>query len=168
MYIYVSPKLESKPSRIAGGGLFAREPILRDEVLFDTSKVGENYIISKNEADSRFEKGFDYMLQIGENQFLVTVDEKSPSHYGFINSSYDPNCGIRESRKIVAMRDIITGEEITFDYAMSESSNFKMTCFCKSYNCRKQISGNDWKIKDLQVRYRGFFSEYLQKKINKL
>jgi len=168
IHIYVSPKLESRSSHVAGQGLFAKDDIPKGELLFDTSKIGEEYIISKTQADKRFKKGFDYMLQIDEDKFLITVDGESPSYYGFINSSCDPNCGIRESRRIVAMRDIMKDEEIAFDYAMSESSDFKMPCLCGSDNCRKFITGDDWKIKDLQVRYKGFFSEYIQRKIDNI
>jgi len=37
-----------------------------------------------------------------------------------VNHSCDPNCGLVGAVLVVAMRDIEPGEEITFDYAMSD------------------------------------------------
>jgi len=69
------------------------------------------------------------------------------------------------------MRSIRIGEEVTFDYGMvvSESVSsdivFEMDCRCKTQRCRKIITENDWKLKMLQQKYKGFFSQYLQEKI---
>jgi hypothetical protein len=68
----------------------------------------------------------------------------------------------------VAMRDIAVDEEICFDYAMSDSSDYdEFECGCGSPNCRKRISGSDWKKPELQKRYKGYFSPYLQQRIDK-
>jgi len=68
---------------------------------------------------------------------------------------------------MVSMRDIAVGEEITFDYAMSdvrpeEEEWEDMTCLCNSDKCRRTITGQDWKLLELQQRYAGFFSRYVQ------
>src|SRR5215510_13696998 len=67
--------------------------------------------------------------------------------------------------QVDAMRDIQPGEEITFDYAMTESSDYSMPCKCGREYCRGIITGNDWKNGKLQQKYAGYFSEYLNKKI---
>lgn len=69
------------------------------------------------------------------------------------------------------MVDIQVGEEITFDYAMSDSVDTLSShwdCLCKKSLCRKKIRGEDWKIKELQERYQGYFSPYLQRKIDQM
>ena len=66
------------------------------------------------------------------------------------------------------MRDIEPGEEITFDYAMTEVSMKRMPCRCGSIGCRREISGNDWMDPVLQERYRGYFSTYIQRRIEEL
>jgi hypothetical protein len=35
-------------------------------------------------------------------------------------------------------------------------------------NCRKTITGNDWKLPILQKRYNGYFSNYIQVKLMNL
>ncbi|MBU2613459.1 hypothetical protein KJ925_03335 [Patescibacteria group bacterium] len=49
---------------------------------------------------------------------------------------------------------------------MSEASDYTMTCACGTERCRKTVTGNDWKIPDLQKRYAGYFSDYIQRKID--
>jgi len=63
------------------------------------------------------------------------------------------------------MRDIEPGEELTFDYAMTESTQYSLKCECGAKNCRKLVTGDDWKILKLQKKYCGYFSNYLQEKI---
>ena len=48
---------------------------------------------------------------------------------------------------------------------MFESSQYSFKCICGAHNCRKTITGDDWRILELQKRYAGYFSDYLQKKI---
>jgi len=50
------------------------------------------------------------------------------------------------------MRDIIVGEEITFDYAMCETDERlwePMECLCGNTNCRGMITAHDWKNLEL-------------------
>jgi hypothetical protein len=64
------------------------------------------------------------------------------------------------------MRDIQPGEELTFDYAMSDGSPYdEFECFCGSPNCRRKITGDDWKIPELWKKYKGYFSPYLARRI---
>lgn len=69
------------------------------------------------------------------------------------------------------MRTIEPGEEITFDYAMSDSNNFLFgdwECLCGSHNCRGKITCDDWKNPELWQRYGQYFTPYLKKKIDRL
>ena len=64
------------------------------------------------------------------------------------------------------MRDIQPGEEITYDYAMSDGSPYdEFTCSCGSPYCRGHVSGEDWRRSELWQRYAGYFSPYLQRRI---
>ncbi len=38
-------------------------------------------------------------------------------------------------------------------------------CACGSAQCRGKVSGHDWMLPELQLRYRGSFSPYLAKRI---
>jgi hypothetical protein len=64
------------------------------------------------------------------------------------------------------MREIAAGEAITFDYAMSDTKAiFAFDCWCGSAKCRKQISGDDWRLADLQERYSGWFAPHVARLI---
>jgi len=106
-------------------------------------------------------------VQITDDLVLVARD---PTEYEavmlYINHSCEPNVGIGGNIVLVAMRDVGTGEELTIDYAMFDDYDGTMTCTCGSTDCRSVIDGRDWRRPDLQARYRGWCSWYLQRKID--
>jgi SET domain-containing protein len=157
-------KVKLKNSR-TGKGLFASKEILKNEVIVDFS-TGPGQYINTKESDVLFDKGQDYMIQIEDDLFFAAVSQNEIEEADFINHSCDPNSGIKGSQIIVAMRNIKKGDEITIDYAMTESSTFKINCQCSSKKCRKTITGNDWKNPVLQKKYKNYFSNYLKTKIN--
>jgi hypothetical protein len=74
---------------------------------------------------------------------------------------------MRNATTIVAMRDIAIGEELTFDYAMSDASDYdEFDCNCRTSLCRGRVCADDWRIDTLRHRYKGFFSPYIQRKID--
>jgi SET domain-containing protein len=81
-----------------------------------------------------------------------------------INHSCDPNCGIRDRFKIVAMRDIAPGEEIAWDYGMTENYTWRMKCTCGSPICRKTIGAYSTMPLSIRKKYKGYISEWLLKK----
>ncbi len=163
MASYSSNKVAKKASEKSGLGIFAIEKISKGEVVVDYTNGKGEYVNSKK-ADELFDKGYDHMIQVYDDLFFAAVEKGDFEDADLINHSCNPNCGIKNKLQIVAMRDINPNEEITIDYAMMESSEYKFDCNCGSDNCRKTITGNDWKINDLQNRYNGYFSDYLQKK----
>ena len=120
----------------------------------------------------------DYDWQIAKNRFLVPLSQKEIGDVNRLNHSCNPNLGVRGQRTTVALRDIKAGEELTLDYAMIATNEpfawlpiapaYHFKCLCGSVDCRKVITGNDWKRGDLQEKYAGYFSSYLAEKICKL
>jgi hypothetical protein len=67
----------------------------------------------------------------------------------------------------VAMRDIETDAELTIDYATIDGDPAeRMTCSCGWPECRGTITGDDWRRPELRHRYAGYFSRYLQDRID--
>lgn len=83
----------------------------------------------------------------------------------YINHSCEPNVGMKGEDKFIAMRDIEREEELTIDYSMIDDNDMKMECTCRSFNCRKVITGKDWMLKELQEKYKEYFSSFIKKKI---
>ncbi len=84
----------------------------------------------------------------------------------FLNHSCEPNVGFAGNTVLVAMRAVAAGEELTTDYAVFDDYDGQMSCSCATANCRSIVDGRDWHRPELQRRYRGFFSWYLQRKID--
>jgi hypothetical protein len=57
------------------------------------------------------------------------------------------------------------GGELTIDYAMFNDYDGSMQGQCGSAQCRGVIIGHDWRRPDLQEKYRGYFSRYLERRI---
>jgi uncharacterized protein len=165
---WLNPRLERRCSVTDGCGIFARENIKKGERLAIFG--GKVMLIDDMYALPAVMQS--YTMQI-EERFVLGPSGTVPEDTDFFNHSCDPNSGFSGQIFLVAMRDIAAGEEITFDYCMtvSESSGsdmvFSMTCACNSPRCRKKITEDDWKRAELQARYQGFFSTYIQDKIDR-
>jgi uncharacterized protein len=159
---YLSPKLELRPCPEKGGyGVFANQALAAGELLV---VWGGEIVTSQNLAKLPVERQT-HGMQVEEEIYMIPLVEDDPAD--FVNHSCDPNSGLSGQIAVVAMRDIAQDEEICFDYAMSDSSDYdEFECACGSQNCRKLISGNDWKKPELQKRYNGYFSPYLQRRID--
>ena len=72
-----------------------------------------------------------------------------------LNHSCEPNLGVRENRwsafDFVALRDILAGEELAFDYAMTEHELVApLSCSCGSLTCGGEI--RPWRDRDQEWR----------------
>jgi hypothetical protein len=89
----------------------------------------------------------------------------------FINHSCNPNVWMKDEVTLVARRGIVVGEELTIDYAMIEGTEEWVgpwECRCGSELCRGRYTGNDWRQKELQERYRNHFSPFICERIRRL
>ena len=101
-----------------GKGIFAQEDLQKDEILFEF----EGPILYWDEslpwdADGWTDDLHDHAVQIGETSWIANVGKGR-----YMNHSCDPNCGIKNTVQVVAMRDIKAGEELSYDYEMTEDS----------------------------------------------
>lgn len=80
------------------------------------------------------------------------VSEEGPEKH--MNHSCDPNTWWFDDQTMVARRDILPGEELTYDYATTELAvPFTMECACGSANCRRVISHLDYMDPAWQARF---------------
>ena len=85
-----------------------------------------------------------YYMSLGQDMLIDATDMGNASR--FINHSCDPNCEIQKwttgytsSVGVFANRDIVEGEELTFDYQFERIGNTTMPCFCGSSKCRHML-----------------------------
>lgn len=165
IYSYLSPKTQAMPNPAKGGhGIFATAFIpAGDLILVWGGKIHtyDEYLQAPPQRQPHF-------IQVEEGLYLGGADEQ-PEPADFLNHSCDPTAGMRGQIALIALRDIQPGEEICIDYAMCDGSPYdEFTCACGSANCRGRVTGNDWQNPQLQKRYAGYFSPYLQTRIDRL
>lgn len=161
--------LEVRETKKQGKGVFAKKPVRKGERL---AILGGDIMLI-DEIDNLPQELQDYPMQIEERFVLgARTPTPEPEDTDFFNHSCNPNAGFKGQIFLVALRDIRKDEEITFDYAMilspSVGSDIKgdMDCNCGTKKCRKKITDDDWKIPALRNRYHGYFSQYLQERID--
>jgi hypothetical protein len=159
---YLSPKATARLKTHREYGVYAVAQIRQDEVI----AVWGGEVVAKPVFDTLPDRLRRLSIQVEEDMFLVALNE-GPADY--VNHSCDPNAGLSGQIVLVARREIAPGEEITFDYAMSDSADYdEFLCDCGAPNCRHQFRGTDWQDPVLWERYKGYFSPYLQRRIDRL
>ena len=162
---YFSSRTEKRRSNIHGRGLFAREPISKDEIVV----VKGGYVMTEAQRDDVGSSVGPAEIQITENLFIgPTTDVEREGGMMHLNHSCDPNLGLQGQIVFVALRCIAQGEELTFDYAMGDDEPYEMECSCRSPVCRKVITGRDWMQGELQLKYDGYFSWFIQRRLDAL
>lgn len=156
---WISPKArKGEPSPIAGRGLFATAPIATREVV----AVKGGHVVDSAGLAALSEHLQNSEIQIAEGLHLValTDDEYEPVML-FVNHSCEPNLGFCGNVVLATMRDIAPGEELTVDYCLFNTGSEPMACGCGTAACRGTVTGEDWRLPELQARYAGWFSIYL-------
>lgn len=148
----VARAFEPRKTKNKGIGLFAKRNI----------KKGETIVIARGKsytADECKTSGLrdDHFMFVGWNKLIFV---KPPACY--TNHSCNPNAGIKNKVKLVAVRNIKKDEEIAIDYDTIEYE-WKMKCKCGNKNCRKIIKGWKFLPKKLKKKYikMGIVSDYL-------
>lgn len=161
---WINLRAEVHSSSINGKGMFACKSIVKSEIIVIWGgRVFSEAEIKGGKARERSIAMLDEGLYIGS---LLNEPENFDE---FMNHSCDPNIWLQDEITLVAKQDIAEGEEITTDYALWETDpHWQMKCFCKSPFCRHLITGNDWKLKELQSKYQKHFSPYVVERIRNL
>ena len=159
---WLTPKAKCFKSNIFGWAPFVIKDIKKGEIIRITGGI----VIPKKEI-KKYRKMMDFAadIQIDDNFFLGPSDVKEREDTGLFNHSCNPNVGFLDSIRIIAIRNIKAGEELTMDYACFGGSFKRFKCNCDYKKCRKIIRPTDWKIPEIQKKYGEYFSPYLKKKI---
>jgi hypothetical protein len=158
---WLHPHVEVRASDIAGRGLFAPVDLPAGTVvsrlggrLLDTAALHE--LIGSSETAVE-------VVVVDDDRHLVLA----PGDNRFANHACDPNLGWGDEYTLATMSGVAAGAELVTDYAMSiVDPGWIMRCHCTSYRCRQMIEGTDWKIRQLQQRYDGWWTPYVQRLVD--
>lgn len=150
-------KIQIQETANRGHGVFATAPIQKDEVIAEFE--GEIYDYDYPDWNDELA---DHVIQFERRKWRDSTGIARK-----LNHSCDPNCGIHGLFTIVAMRDIAAGEELTWDYDMSEDNyHWDMDCHCGSPICRGAIGAFRNLPEESRRKYHGYISDWLVKEFH--
>jgi len=160
---WISPEArKGAPSEIAAPGLVAVDKISPREAV----AVKGGHIVKTAQLRFMPERLQNSDVQITDDLRLVALTwEDYDAVIPFITYSCEPTVGFGGNAVLMDMRTIDAGEELITDYPLFDDYEGFMECTCGRSTCRGRIDGRDWRRPDLEERYRGYFSWYLDRKM---
>ncbi len=150
-------RVNTTQSVIHGTGVFSAIPISPGEIVLriDDSRV----VTDANPLDpewDEFEHHCDYLA--GGEVVLMRPPER------FVNHRCEPNTYIKTiagDRYVVALREICSGDEITYDYCVNGDGDTEWVCNCDSPACRGRHSSGFFRLPpEVQARYLALLDDW--------
>jgi len=171
--------VEVKDSSIHQRGWFATEDIKAGTWIWKQNPEGSSTTdvkLTYEQVQALPQEARDKFLSLAyvvdNNTFLGLDPDREPIAAEqaelFVNHSCDGNCWYENDDLLVAMKDIKSGEELTYDYALTDAHAVFDTipkCNCGAKKCRGKVSGRDWQLPELQRRYGRHFIGHVLAKI---
>lgn len=162
---YISPKAGVVVTERCGLGIAAKADFAPGELVAQFN----GFLMSLDEYFQLPEEVHPFPHQVGDIWMYGPRTMQEVTAGELINHSCEPNIGFRDAITAVAMRRIEAGEQLTLDYAFSESfEGYNFKCQCGSKNCRGVMTSSDWKNPDIYRRNLNYFQPYLKEKLSKL
>lgn len=132
-----------KGNSIAGYGIYASRNISEKEVIFKgegrTQRIITKRFVESNWNEDEKMHFRRYAYPVSEELFILWDDD--PSEWAPQNHSCEPNTGF-DGLNVLALRNILKGEELTLDYAQFLDENMEpFQCRCGSAKCRGLVMG---------------------------
>ena len=122
-------KVYAGKSRIEGKGVFINEDVKKGEVICDIEGEIKKRVIKSEKGSEKFAN----WIGMGENLWL----NPNKTKFRFLNHSCDPSVAIVDMKTLLALKDLKKGDEITFDYSLTDMDQYwEMECHCGSEKCR--------------------------------
>lgn len=154
----LSRKLRIGQSGIHGMGIMAATRFL----------PGDTVLTFYGELLDRRQYGdwiFDINAQFGKHWVQVSLDAYLDPWCmtRYVNHSCSPNCGVNKDIGLVALKKIEPKEEVTYDYAMTDWSDFRFACSCREPGCRGTVLGYRHLPEPKLQEYSGHVLPYLER-----
>ncbi|OQA22434.1 MAG: SET domain protein [Chloroflexi bacterium ADurb.Bin360] len=136
-----------KTSAIHGRGVFAARSFHEGEIILE---IDDSHIVEDESTLTKEDWEFNVDCFDGKT---VIMQEPERS----INHSCDPNSYTRTVdgvRKVIARRDIVAGEELTYDFTINGDNEGAFPCHCGAKRCRGTYLGDFFKLPlEFQIEY---------------
>ena len=133
--------------------------------IFAARAFAEGDVIVRDASGDYFDGALSYRqicalgLDLPRDCFQIDVDRflvPSGSIDDLINHSCAPNAGIRLTSlgyELLALRDVVIGDEVTYDYSTYIDSPERLSCNCGLACCRREVG----RFRDLEPRLRTYY-----------
>lgn len=125
-----------------GRGLFATALISQGEKILEFTGSHVSFLETIFDESGR-------SIQLNVDDYLDLVEPGV-----LTNHSCAPNAGVMDDRFLVAIADILPGEQIFFDYSTTMQENYwTLTCTCGAPACRGVVKDFRYLPVEVQNRY---------------
>lgn len=134
---------------------------INQQLLISNCDFKENDCLIKFSYSEKVNRPTYLTVQINEKEHITL----NPSFLQYINHSCDPNVFFDvESFKLIAIKPISKGEELTFFYPSTEWEMIQpFECYCKSISCLHFVKGAKFLAESEILEHK--FSNYIRNKI---
>jgi SET domain-containing protein len=158
----LNKKIKPGESKIEGIGLIAQGHIKKGEVVWKLDVDEKRLTLEelKKLPPDRQKLAYQH-----KDKYIIVTDSSE-----YMNHSCDANTWWTDDETLVASRDILPGEDVTYDYATAEiDEKFRneWKCNCKAKNCRKVVRSDDCLDLEFQKRYKGHLPSWTVEYINR-
>jgi hypothetical protein len=145
-------KYQIGKSKIHGKGIILTKNVKKDEIIFVFKGKEVHYTGGEWHHNPN-------RLQIG---YARWIEPKPDAAGAFLNHACSPSAGVRGKNTIVAIRNLKAGEEVTIDYALSETyPMWYMRCRCKSSNCRRFVKPYQDLSEQRKLKFAPYTAKYI-------
>jgi hypothetical protein len=151
------------PSKKFGGvGVFALRDLKEGTKISEERFMGESYFLRYcdfRKVDNETKKVITDFCANSEDGFFMPRDINYLSIPWHMNHCCNGNVGLDKNGNFVTIKGIRKGEELFYDYGFVMSDpKYRLICKCGNVNCRKIVTGNDWKNHDYAKNNYKYFS----------
>lgn len=126
-------KIVVKKSGIHGKGLFITTDVKKGDHI---TYIKGDYTRKKSSKNKTEAKSIPMWYGVTRTLWIDPKD----TEFCYFNHSCSPNTAIVGIKNVIALKNIKAGEELTFDYSMTDADLYwEMPCHCESKDCRKVI-----------------------------
>ena len=148
---WITRGIDRRRSQIHGRGLFTKSAIPPGETVMILN--GLLFSVAAVRAGKARE---DSVTGYCEGYYIGSPVARPKSLDEYLNHSCNPNLWLVDALTIVARTYIEPDQELTFDYStweIDEQWNLGAACNCLEAECRKTITGKDWRLASVQDKY---------------
>ncbi len=137
---WVSDAVEVKKSGMEGTGVYSNRHIKEGEVVgvFGGIVIPEEEVETLTKTVPADKLNIDHAMYIYPGFIMLHDYENGCDPLCFVNHACDPSAKVVNGIVLVAMRDIPSGEEISWDYRQTDDVGnwtYEFKCQCGSNNC---------------------------------